>query len=95
MDRKLYDIGVNYHWECEKYDRVVCSVRNSRGVAMPIDRLQMAKINLHARAQLREAINEGEKEGYNKEAVQKAIVETAGVLDKVLLEWPRIDGLEN
>lgn len=36
-DQRLHSLAKQYHEETEAYDQKVCSARNERGIAMPID----------------------------------------------------------
>ena len=47
-DRRLYELAKQYHEETEAYDETVCSGRNERGVAMPVDAYEFRLINKNA-----------------------------------------------
>jgi hypothetical protein len=47
-DHRLYELAKQYHEETEAYDQTVCSVKNERGVAMPIDAYEYGLINRNA-----------------------------------------------
>ena len=47
-DRLLYDLAKQYHEETEAYDQTVCSAKNDRGVAIPIDAYEHGLINRNA-----------------------------------------------
>ena len=47
-DRRLYDLAKQYHEETEAHDQTVCSVKNERGVAMPIEAYEHGLINRNA-----------------------------------------------
>ena len=47
-DRRLYELARQYHEETEAYDQTVCSGRNDRGVAMPVDVYEHGLINRNA-----------------------------------------------
>ena len=47
-DRRLYELAKQYYDETEAYDQRICSGRNERGVAMPIDSCEIGLINRNA-----------------------------------------------
>lgn len=47
-DQRLHELAKQYHEETEAYDRTVCSSKNKRGVAMPVDYYEHGLINRNA-----------------------------------------------
>jgi len=47
-DQRLHILAKQYHEETEAYDQTVCSAKNDRGVAMPIDAYEHGLINRNA-----------------------------------------------
>lgn len=47
-DHRLYKLVKQYREETEGYDQAVCSAKNERGVAMPVDAYEHGLINRNA-----------------------------------------------
>lgn len=48
MDNILLQVAMEYHVNCELYDRSICQTRNERGVAIPVSNWEMGMINKNA-----------------------------------------------
>ncbi|MDO6426211.1 hypothetical protein Q4489_04265 [Thalassotalea sp. 1_MG-2023] len=48
-EKVLHNLAKQYHEETENYDRIVCSARNERGVAVPVNGWELVNINRNAR----------------------------------------------
>ena len=47
-DRRLYELARQYHAEAEAYDQSVCTGRNERGIAIPVNSYELVSINRNA-----------------------------------------------
>lgn len=52
-----YKLLIKYHFECERYDQTVCSMRDKRGVARPANRWEASEINRHTMIKHRELLS--------------------------------------
>lgn len=47
-DSRLYELAKQYHAETEAYDQFVCTSRNERGIAIPVNSYELRLINRNA-----------------------------------------------
>jgi hypothetical protein len=74
QERKLRELAETYHTGCEAYDRRVCSGTLPRtGEAMPMTVDEMRLINNHALRMREGMVEEGERFGFTRRQVEKAI----------------------
>jgi len=79
MTKDLKELGKEYHRRCEQYDRRICTggVYPRTGTVMPKGSWELGEINRNAMMVLRQAIYAGTALGYDRQAVMRAIRETA------------------
>ena len=67
---------MKYHYECESFDRTVCTGRVVRGSILPADARELGLINMHARTVLRLIMREAEDYGICRADMLRAIATT-------------------
>lgn len=77
FERKLRELGEEYHEVCEGFDRTRCLARDKYGNAVPVNRWEMAQINQHARKVREEIEIRAARFGATREQVWKAIQRAA------------------
>ena len=75
-DIKARELAVKYHYECETFDRTVCTGRVVRGSILPADARELGLINMHARNVLRIIMREAEDYGIDRTYMRKVIANT-------------------
>lgn len=68
----LVDLADKYLSQCEEFDEKICSGRR-KGVAIPLNSLEYATINRHAKELKKQFILEVESRGFTKDDFQKSI----------------------
>jgi len=77
MDRRLWDLAVEYHQRCEAYDRTVCTGPIVKDGIMPVTHRELALINRHAVVVRRDIAQRAEQMGFTRKELQKAISSAA------------------
>lgn len=57
-EESLYKLAKQYQEECEEFDLNKCTGRNEKGVAIPVNRHELASINIHAHKVLQRLLTE-------------------------------------
>lgn len=73
--KTLYLIAQEYHQRCEAYDQTVCSLRNEKGVAVPMSESERARISINAIKVREEIVYRADQMGLTREEVLEAIRE--------------------
>lgn len=73
---KARELAVKYHYECETFDRTVCTGRVVRGSILPADARELGLINMHAKNVLRLIMREAEDYGICRADMVRAIATT-------------------
>ena len=72
-DIKLRLLAAQYHNECDCYDDRICSARNKYGESTPSTSAQYQLVNSNAIHVRNKIVKIGEREGFSKDEIFKAI----------------------
>ena len=72
-DRKLHELAMRYHAECEAYDRTVCTGPVREGFILPMGPREMGLINRNAREVLARILSEAYATGIGRSELLKEI----------------------
>jgi hypothetical protein len=75
-DIKARDLAAKYHYECETFDRTVCTGPVVRGSIMPANARELAAIGRHSKNVMHRIMREAEFHGIDRAYMRKVITST-------------------
>lgn len=73
---KAHELAVKYHYECETFDRTVCTGPVVRGSIMPANARELGIIGMHAKDVLHRIMREADSHGIDRAYMRKVIANT-------------------